>query len=122
MCVKQHKIIVWLCSVNIVVVNVVLVPCIMFKFYFQDCEFKVTQVAETETKQKQNKTKTSSWSLLIASEPLPRVAGLQLPGGAAEPTEVSICRVRATTSAIPAPPELGGWNCLVLLWGRPCGS
>ena len=63
-CVKQHKIIVWLCSVNIVVVNVVLVPCIMFKFYFQDCEFKVTQVAETETKQKQNKTKTSSWSLL----------------------------------------------------------
>ena len=52
-CVEQHKIIVWLCSVNIVVVNVVLVPCIMFKFYFQDCEFKVTQVAETETKQKQ---------------------------------------------------------------------
>ena len=50
-CVEQHKIIVGLCSVNIVVVDVVLVPCIMFKFYFQDCESKVTQVAETETKQ-----------------------------------------------------------------------
>ena len=36
---------------NIVVVDVVLVPCIMFKFYFQDCESKVRQVAQTETKQ-----------------------------------------------------------------------